>query len=146
MSDALVPDIDPVSAPYWSELAAGRLSFQACDCGHRWLPARESCPSCLGTSWRRETARGRARLVSWVVFHTAHHPSFANRLPYNVAVVELEEGPRLISNVLADHAALRGDAPLRLVIDTGESVPLPRFELDQRSVPPTNHKQEQEET
>lgn len=136
MSDApksvptIEPDIDPVSAPYWAALGEGRLSFQACACGHRWLPARERCPACLGTDWRRETAAGGARLVSWVVYHVAYHPAFADRLPYNVAVVELDEGPRLISNVLAEPGALRGDARLRLRIDPGERVPLPRFELE----------------
>jgi len=123
------PDIDPVSAPYWSALAEGRLTFQACGCGHRWLPARERCPACLGTAWVRETAAGGARLVSWVVYHVAYHPAFADRLPYVVAVVELDEGPRLIGGVLAEPAVLQGDARLRLRIDTTERVPLPRFEL-----------------
>ena len=126
---AIEPDIDAISAPYWAALAEGRLTFQACGCGHRWLPARERCPACLGTGWTRETAAGGARLVSWVVYHVAYHPAFADRLPYNVAVVELDEGPRLISNVLAEPGALRGDARLRLTIDTAERVPLPRFGL-----------------
>lgn len=135
MSDAaesappIEPDVDATSAPYWAALAEGRLTFQSCRCGHRWLPARERCPACLGTGWTRETAAGGARLVSWVVYHVAYHPAFAARLPYNVAVVELDEGPRLISSVLADAALLRGDARLRLRIDTAERVPLPRFEL-----------------
>lgn len=132
MIDAAFPAPQPTeaSAPYWRALDEGRLDFQRCGpCGHAWLPAREECPRCLarGATW--ETASGRARLLSWVVYHHGYHPYFASRLPYNVAVVELEEGPRLISNVVDPVAKLRIDAPLRLVIQREAGFALPRFAI-----------------
>jgi uncharacterized OB-fold protein len=129
VDDAIWPEIDAVSEPYWTALRAGRLTFQACACGHRWMPPRDACPRCLAREPRWESASGGARLVSWVVYHTAYHPAFAARLPYVVAVVELDEGPRLIAGVLAEAAALRGDVRLALTIDTEEPVPIPRFVL-----------------
>ena len=113
------PTLTPVNRPYWEALAQGTLQFQACACGHRWLPPREACPVCLGTDWRWTPACGRASLVSWTVFHVAYHPAFADRLPYNVAVVELVEGPRMISNIISspDGTCLKIGMPLTLAIE-----------------------------
>ena len=124
------PDRDVLNTPYWDSLAQGALSFQRCSaCGHAWLPARSECPSCLGDQWAWEKAGGGAKLISWVVYHTAFHPAFAKRLPYNVAVVELDEGPRLISNLvgIADPKTFKIDQRLRLVIEDEHGTAVPRF-------------------
>jgi uncharacterized OB-fold protein len=113
-------------------LAEGRFQFQRCDsCSEAWLPPREECPSCWSPKWAWEEASGRGRLVSWVIFHTAFHEAFENRLPYNVAVVELEEGPRLISNIVNLPAADEdpSDRPVRLTIEMDHDKALPRFRL-----------------
>ncbi len=124
------PERDALNTPYWDSLAQGTLSFQRCGaCGHAWLPARSECPACLADRWHWDKAGGGAKLISWVVYHTAFHPAFANRLPYNVAVVELDEGPRLISNLIgvADAETLKIDQRLRLVIEMEGETALPRF-------------------
>jgi uncharacterized OB-fold protein len=122
------PEITDLTRPFWERLGQGFLSFQRCAaCGHAWLPAREQCPGCLGDAWTREDAAGGARLVSWVVYRTAFHPAFERRLPYTVAVVELDEGPRMISNVLGDAGALRIDQRLALVIEDEDGTAVPRF-------------------
>ena len=124
------PERDALNTPYWDSLAQGALSFQRCDsCGHAWLPARSECPQCLAPEAHWEKAAGGARLVSWVVYHIAYHPAFANRLPYAVAVVELDEGPRLISNIVgvADPEALMIDQRLRLVIEDEGGASVARF-------------------
>ena len=124
------PERDALNTPYWDSLAQGALSFQRCSaCGHAWLPARAECPACLGDQWQWEKAGGGAKLISWVVYHVAFHPAFAKRLPYNVAVVELDEGPRLISNVvgIGDGESLKIDQPLRLVIEDECGTAVPRF-------------------
>jgi uncharacterized protein len=123
------PEPTEVSRPYWDALREGHLVFQRCDCGHVWLPARRLCPACLKPSVRWERASGRGRLVSWVVYHTAYHPAFASRLPYNVALVELEEGPRLLTNMVDANERLRGDAAVELQIGWEGDVALARFRL-----------------
>ena len=124
------PERNPLNTPYWDSLAAGALSFQRCShCGHAWLPVRAECPHCLGAEWGWEQAAGGAKLISWVVYHTAFHPAFAGRLPYTVAVVELDEGPRLISNVVGLDAGrpLAIEQRLRLVIEDESGTAVPRF-------------------
>lgn len=97
------PEVSPLTEPYWTALAAGRLEFQRCPaCGHAWLPARAECPGCLAEGPRWEQAGGAATLVSWVTYHRAYHPFFEDKLPYRVAVVELAEGPRLIAALAED--------------------------------------------
>lgn len=123
------PEPTELTRPYWDALSQGHLVFQRCDCGNAWLPARRQCPSCLQDAVRWDRASGRGRLLSWVVYHTAYHEAFASRLPYNVALVELEEGPRLITNMLDDPASLVGDAPVVLQIEHEGGQALARFRL-----------------
>lgn len=131
-TDVLVPapERDALNTPYWESLANGVLSFQRCNaCHHAWLPARSECPHCLADDWRWTSAVGGAKLISWVVYHMAYHPAFANRLPYTVAVVELDEGPRLISNVVGmnDPEKLKIEQRLSLVIEHESGTAIPRF-------------------
>jgi uncharacterized OB-fold protein len=122
------PAVTELNAPYWRALDEGRLVFQRCrSCGHAWLPPRSECPRCLAADYAWEAASGRAKLVSWVVYHHAYHDYFAAKLPYNVAVVELAEGPRLTTNVDAGEAALAIDMPLQLVVQRESGIALPRF-------------------
>jgi uncharacterized protein len=124
------PERDALNTPYWDSLAHGELSYQRCNvCGHAWLPARSECPHCLKADWRWQAAAGGARLISWVVYHMSYHPAFASRLPYTVAVVELDEGPRLISNVvgMSDAEALKIEQRLQLVIEDESGTAVPRF-------------------
>ena len=124
------PERDALNTPYWDSLTQGVLSYQHCNaCGHAWLPARTECPHCLEADWRWKAAAGGAKLISWVVYHMSYHPAFKDRLPYAVAIVELDEGPRLISNVIGvdDAESLKIDQRLRLVIEDESGTAVPRF-------------------
>jgi uncharacterized OB-fold protein len=125
-----LPQRDALNTPYWDALAEGRHTFQRCSfCANAWLPPRRECPRCLRDEWTWETASGTARLISWVVYHVAFHPAFKDRLPYTVAVVELAEGPRLISNIVGndDPESLRIGQPLQLKIECEDGFALPLY-------------------
>lgn len=123
------PEITELNRPYWDALQQGHLVFQRCGCGHAWLPARRECPSCLRPGARWERASGRGTLLSWVLYHTAYHPAFAERLPYHVALVQLEEGPRLLTRLVDGHERLRGDEPVELQVSREDEVALATFRL-----------------
>ncbi len=125
------PEITDASRPYWDALREGRLLFQRCRCGNAWLPARSECPACLAPDPAWEQASGRGSLVSWVVYHTAYHPAFASRVPYNVALVQLREGPRLLTNIVAPNDTLAGDAPVVLAVEWEGETALARFRLEE---------------
>lgn len=124
------PEVSALNRHYWEELARGVLSFQRCkSCGYAWAPAREDCPQCLGCEWNWEGASGGATLVSWVVYHHAYHGAFSDRIPYTVAVVQLDEGPRMISSVLGDPATFRIEQRLALRIEAEGEFAVPRFAI-----------------
>ena len=129
------PERTELTAPYWEGLEGGQLRFQRCaGCGNAWLPARSECPRCWSDKWAWEAAGGRGKLISWVVYHRAYHPAFKDRLPYNVAVVELAEGPRLITNITGVRAGegLRADMPVELRVERDNDVPLARFAVSEQ--------------
>lgn len=123
------PEIDEINRPHWDGLRDGALMFQACEpCGHVWLPPRSHCPACLSgrTTWRK--AGGGATLISWVVYHIAYHESLKERIPYNVAIAALDEGPRLLTNIVdCDLAKLRPGLVLSLQIEWEGDLALARF-------------------
>ncbi len=88
------------TAPFWEGCLKGILRFQRCtSCGHVRWPASFLCPKCHSTDsvWERSSARG--TIYSYVVYHVAFDPAFKNDLPYVVALVDIESGPRMLSNI-----------------------------------------------
>ena len=139
MTDFPAPAIDEMSTPYWDGLRAGVLKYQRClACFHAWLPPRSECPSCLSADWAWSASRGDASVVSWVTYHRSYHPYFADKLPYTVTLVELAEGPRLLTNVrLESDQQLAVDAAVRLSIEEEGGVALARFRLvPEQTAPP----------
>ena len=94
-----LPVIDDLSRPFWEHAKAHRLAVQCCDdCGDHHFPASPVCPKCLSSTQSWRVVSGRATLVSWAVFHRAYWDAYRDDLPYDVCVVQLEEGPLLVSN------------------------------------------------
>lgn len=125
-----VPVASLESRPYWEGIRQHRLMLPRCDdCRQTWFPPSHLCPACgsKGVGWAE--SRGRGKVFSYVVFHRAYHPGFAEDLPYAVALVELEEGPRLLGNVVGippDQVAC--EMPVRVTFENvADGVTLPRF-------------------
>lgn len=94
----LPPTTGPM-APFWEAARRHELVVQRCDgCGALRFPARELCSACLSraASWTRVSGRG--VVFSYAVMHQAYHPAF--EVPYAVVVVELDEGPRMLTNLV----------------------------------------------
>lgn len=97
-----LPDLDSsLAGPFWRAAREGRLVFQRCaSCGYlRWPPA-PLCPECLepGGDWTEVDGRG--SIWSFCVYEHVYHQAFRDEAPYNVALVELDAGPRLITNIV----------------------------------------------
>ncbi|HET8938802.1 MAG TPA: OB-fold domain-containing protein [Polyangiales bacterium] len=122
-------DLERISNAYTAGLQEGRLLLQRCSCGALWLPPRAACDKCLGAPWTWHEAGGGGTLYSWVIYHVAFHPEFRDRLPYNVALVELDEGPRMITNIVDDNELLTAHARVTFV-KPDAAAPLARFRLE----------------
>jgi len=95
------PNVDVLSEPFWSAAQRSQLVIQqCCKCADIHFPPAPVCPRCLAAEQRWIPASGRATLFTWGVFHKAYWDSVAELTPYLVAVVELEEGPRLMTNLV----------------------------------------------
>ena len=96
-----VPRPAPESVPYWQGAKQHKLLIPHCkSCDHYWFPPSQRCPNCLSPDFAWAESSGRGKVYSFVVFHRVFHPAFETEVPYVVALIELEEGPRLLSNII----------------------------------------------
>jgi len=94
-----LPDVDPVSKVFWEGAARGELLYQECPaCGNRQFYPRAACTACAAEpEWR--TASGRGTVHTFTVIRQNLAQPFKDLRPYVVAMVELEEGPRMMTNI-----------------------------------------------
>jgi uncharacterized OB-fold protein len=94
---------DPLTAPHWEAAREHRLAVQRCaSCGAlRWQPAL-ICPECLTTGGEWTDLAGTGTIWSYTVYHRAMNPAFRGQVPYAVAMVELDEGIRMVGK-LTEH-------------------------------------------
>ncbi len=96
-----LPTPDDETQPFWDAAREGRLLIKRCaDCGAAHFYPRPFCPRCWSAAVSWETASGQAALYTWSVVHHNDLPPFRDRLPYVAAVVDLAEGPRMMTNVV----------------------------------------------
>ena len=97
----ILPDITPLTRPYWEGAQAGKLRLQQClACSNTWHPPSPACAACGAPDFEWRDATGRGRIHSFIIVREALDPSFENRLPLVIALIRLDEGPLLISNIL----------------------------------------------
>jgi len=95
-----LPRPTPISQPYFDAAARGELCLQRCPRDGVFYYPRSACPGCWGTDWRWETLSGRGEVHSFTVDRVGHDPALAAEVPYCIALVDLEEGARVVANVI----------------------------------------------
>lgn len=125
-----VPRPAPESEPYWKAAAEHRLELPQCaSCRQFWFPPSRSCPHCLSATFGWSQVSGRGKVFSFVIYDRVYHPAFAEDVPYVVALVELEEGPRMVSNIVGIAPdKVRCEMPVVVTFkDVAENVAIPQF-------------------
>lgn len=124
-----LPLINGDNEQFWKGCARHELRFQKCRrCGFVRWPASFLCPECHCTDTEMILASGRGRIYSFVVYHMAYHQGFTGDLPYVVALVELEEGPRFLSDIVGcEPGDVACDMPVEVVWDDIGEWSLPKF-------------------
>ena len=106
------PKETPETAHYWAGIAQSELRLQRCQaCSRAYFYPRPSCPHCFSSDVVWEVASGRGRLHTYLLNFRAA-PGFEGDVPYAIAIVELEEGPRMMSNIVGVD-----NTPQNLVLD-----------------------------
>jgi uncharacterized protein len=123
------PPTTEFSEPFWEMARLGTLGLQQCgECSQWTFPARVLCPRCWSMDLTWAPASGRAALYSYTTVYRAPAPEFAADVPYTVALVELEEGPRMMARLggVAEEDIVIG-MPLQVEFDLDPDMRLPRF-------------------
>ena len=116
-----LPVIHPANAPYWEALKRHELRLQRCnECSTLRFPVSPVCYACMSTAeptW--ELLSGKGTLTSWIVVERATgNPAWSEDVPYVVACVDLDEGPRLTTNIVeADPFGLTSHMRVEVVFD-----------------------------
>ncbi len=96
-----LPTPDPVTAPFWASLKAHAIQLQRCrDCDRFIYYPRALCPACLSDDLAWTPISGRGVVHAFTIPHRHPNPAFGSQAPYVVALIELEEGARMLSNLV----------------------------------------------
>lgn len=126
------PKFSPAPTPetqhYWDGTKRGELLIQQCDaCAKYYFPPRPFCPGCASRKVSVKKSSGKATLYSYVISHQLR----AGQEPFAIAVVELAEGPRMMTNIIGcpqTPEALQLDMPLEVAFEQwDENITLPKF-------------------
>jgi uncharacterized protein len=126
-----LPVANADSLPYWNAARERRLVIRKCKaCGELHFMPRHLCPACWSDQLEWIDAKGTGHVHSFSLIHRASDPSFASRVPYVLALVELDEGPRMMANILGEDALSTaiGDPVAVTFEDRGGGALLPQFE------------------
>ncbi|MBU9477683.1 Zn-ribbon domain-containing OB-fold protein [Burkholderia multivorans] len=121
------PGINPETVPFWKAASEQQLLVKKCnDCGEFHFYPRSICPFCFSDKTDWSTSSGRGTIYSFSVMRRGVP------VPYAIAYVELNEGPKIVTNIVnADFDKIEVGQPVRVVFqpsDSGQLVPM--FELD----------------
>lgn len=123
------PKPTPETQHFWDGCAAGELRLQRCEhCDTHYFPPRPFCPACLSREVRWDVASGRGRLHTYLINNYPLPPGWDE--PYAIAVVELDEGPRMMCNILDvpnTPEDLVLDMSLEVAFENRDGIALPQF-------------------
>ncbi len=125
-----LPVLEGLAGEFYEFCAKGGLHFQRCsDCGAWRHVPRELCAQCGSMNWKWEPSSGRGTVFTWTVVARALHPAFGDSVPYAPTVVEMEEGVRLLSNVIdVEPEALEVGMEVEVVYEAvTPEIALPKF-------------------
>jgi uncharacterized OB-fold protein len=124
-----LPDPSDLTRPFWDACRRHELSIQRCrSCGALLHYPKVICPHDQGTEFDWAPMSGRGTVHSYVGAYRAFHPAFQDDLPYTIAIVELEEGPRMMTNIVAPPDSVSIGMKVEVLFeDVTDTIALPKF-------------------
>lgn len=130
MTGRPLPQLAGLTAEFYAHCKARELRFQRCTECNAWRHVpRERCGECGAAGWRWDRSSGRGRVYTWIVANRSMHPAFPSDPPLAPVVIEMDEGVRLVSELVdcPPHELAIG-MPVEVVfVDVTEDVTLPKF-------------------
>jgi uncharacterized OB-fold protein len=125
-----VPIVNPWARPFWEAARERRLIIQKCgDCGKHIFYPRIACPHCFSDDVEWVESSGKGTIYSYTVVVNNAPSAFVHDMPYVVAIVRLEEGVQMLSNIVGcDPEEVRCDMPVEVTFETlDDEFTLPKF-------------------
>ena len=125
-----VPTVSGETRPFWDGCRRGDLLIQRCNgCGEYQFYPRAICAICWGTDIGWVKASGKGKIWSFTVTYQNRTPGFAEEVPYVVALVELEEGVKMFTNIIGcDPNEVRPDMPVEVTfVRATDQIDVPYF-------------------
>ena len=125
-----LPPVNAESDAYWAACAEGRLTLQRCDdCQHVQFYHRLLCSACGSRALSLVDASGKGRVRTFTIIRRAVSEAFEPDVPYVVALIELAEGPTMMTNVVhCDAESVRIGQPVTLTFESRGEVSVPQFQ------------------
>jgi hypothetical protein len=118
----------PSTRAFFDAALEHRLLLPHCPRDGPFYYPRTHCPACLGTDWTWREASGRGRVHAFTIDRLGHTPGLASQAPYVVAIVELEEGPRMTARITGcSPDEVRVDLPVTVAFEEEDGVAIPVF-------------------
>jgi len=129
--DKPLPKPEPWSEPFWEATQDEQLLYQVCEeCGEDVFYPKRYCPSCGEQNFRWEEAEGTGTVYTFSTIYKYPPSAFKEDAPYTPAIIELDEGIRIMSVVEDDPEDIECDAPVSVTFDhVTDEFTLPKFEL-----------------
>ena len=125
-----LPVINDLNRPHWEGARNHEFLIQRCThCGHLSFPPMPNCDNCLSTDLEWVRADGKGTVFSYIVYHQGWLPGYKDEIPYNVAIIELSEGVRLINNVVGiPNEKIEVGMPVQVTFeDINSDITIPKF-------------------
>ena len=116
---------------FWQATKDKRLTYQQCaDCGTVVFYPRRHCTGCFGSNLAWKESAGKGTVYTYSIVRQSYHPFFRSMAPYAVAWIDLDEGPRLVSNVVGieDPSGVRIGMRVKVRWEEHEALCVPLFE------------------
>ena len=127
------PRITPWAAPLWEGCAQGKLTLPYCDkCEACFYYPRRWCPQCFNQDLSWQEVSGKGKVYSFSVIHQAPMASYQGDVPYVLAVIELQEGPRMMTNVVNCRVEdVSVEMPVEVTFEERGDMTIPQFQPQQ---------------
>jgi uncharacterized protein len=129
MGSRIEPPVSDISSPFWDATRNRELVLQRCESCNNYIHyPRAICPYCHSDDLEFLPASGQGSVYAFSVMHRPGNPAMQDRVPYVVALIDLTEGPRMMSNIVGcDPAAVRVGLPVSVTweeLSDGRALPL----------------------
>jgi uncharacterized OB-fold protein len=125
-----LPLLNEETRPYWDYCRKHELRMQKCSqCGYIRFPISVICPKCHSMEAEWTKLSGKGKIYSFTIYRVPYHPAFKDDIPYVLAIIQLDEGPRMESNIIGCKVEqVRMEMPVVVAFDdVTPEVSLPKF-------------------